>query len=352
MAVGEDDTDESTDGAEIRTGSIVTQSLPHTYGRQDLSVEIDEVRLDGNEIGERGEIDRDDQFLSVVDAPAWATLEIQGTVEVEFETIREIFPPEEYDDPPGRLALVKTNRLAISRSRNILVEAPLEEGEHEFEIRIARDDFRGTVTVEPYVVRSASREKGASNCATKVGSRIADGEPWMVRLDDPSDGGGLLMPIIEDFGDTDRLPDDNHIHYLSLDEPRNPQLYLNRGHPQVVNVLKNEGGRGGSPRLRDLLYDYIEHSVWTQLLLQTARDADPDTGETAHHWQDDVVEIFNDDLYPKLDQQMTAVQIAEDIRNMEDLPALVGKIERAVHQRYDIPTDTTKLIEEAIQNGN
>jgi hypothetical protein len=36
---------------------------------------------------------------------------------------------------------------------------------------------------------------------------------------------------------------------------------------------------------------------------------------------------------------------------MEDLPALVGKIERAVHQRYDIPTDTTKLIEEAIQDG-
>jgi hypothetical protein len=352
MAVGEDDTDESTDGAEIQTGSIVTQSLPHTYGRHELSVEIDEVRVDGNELGDRGQVDLDKQFISVVDATGWTSLEIEGTVTVEFETIRDVFPPEEYDEPPGRLAMVKTNRLAISRSRNILAEAPLDEGEHEFDIRIARDDFRGSVTVEPYVVRSASRDEGASNCATKVGSRLADGKQWMVRLDDPSDGGGLLMPIIEDFGDTDRLPDDNHIHYLSLDEPRNPQLYLNRGHPQVVNVLKNEGGRGGSPRLRDLLYDYIEHSVWTQLLLQTARDADPDTGETAHHWQDDIVEIFSDDLYPDLDEQMTGVQLATDVRNMEDLPALVGKIERAVHQRYDIPTDTTKLIEEAIQDGN
>lgn len=352
MAVSEEDTDEDTDGEEIQTGSLVTQSLPHSFGRHALTVEIAEVRLDGDKLGDRGEINRDDQFLSLVDATGWATLEFEGCVDVEFETIRDVFPPEEYDEPPGRLALVTTNRLAISRSRNILAEAPLEEGEYQFKMQIARDDFRGTVTIEPYLVRSASREEGASNCATKVGSRLADGEPWIVRLDNPSDEGGLLMPRIEDFGDTDRLPDDNHIHYLSLDEPRNPQLYLNRGHPQVVNVLNNEGGRGGSPRLRDLLYDYIEHSVWTQLLLQTARDTDPDTGETAHHWQDDVIEIFAEDLYPELDEKMTAVQLATDIRSIEDLPSLVGKIERAVHQRYDIPTDTTKLIEEAIQNGN
>lgn len=352
MAVGEENSEDQTDGEEVQTGSLVTQSLPHSFGRHELSLEIDEVRLDGSKLTDRGEIDRDGRFLSVVDAAGWANLELEGSVEVEFETIREVFPPEEYDEPPGRLALVKTNRLAISRSRNILAEAPLEEGEHEFEIRINRGDFRGTVTVEPYLVRSTSRDEGASDCATKVGSRLADGEPWIVRLDDPTDGGGLLMPVIEDFGDTDRLPDENHIHYLSLDEPRNPQLYLNRGHPQVVNVLNNKGGRGGSPRLRDLLYDYIEHSVWTQLLLQTARDANPDTGETAHHWQDDVVEIFADDLYPEVDEQMTVVRLAEDVRNMEDLPALVGNIERAVHQRYDIPTDTTKLIEEAIQDGN
>jgi len=109
------------------------------------------------------------------------------------------------------------------------------------------------------------------------------------------------MPIIEDFSDYDSFPDENHIHYLSLEAPRNPQLYLNREHPQVVEVLNNTGYTGGPPRLRDVLYDYIEHSVWTQLLLQTARDTSPDTGEPEYGWQEDVLDIFIDDLYPNFE---------------------------------------------------
>ncbi len=160
------------------------------------------------------------------------------------------------------------------------------------------------------------------------------------------------MPVIDDFEDNDRFPNEHHIHYLSLDEPRNPQLYLNRGHPQVVNVLENEGATGGPPRLRDVLYDYIEHSVWTQLLVQTARDTDPDTGETKHEWQDDVLDKFLDELYPGLEEERAATQLATDIRSVEDIPALMQEIEEAVHQQYDIPADTTKLIEEAIQSDD
>lgn len=353
MSVSDEDseTDESEE-EEIQTGSLVTQSLPHTFEQDALSFEVDEFRLDGVELNDQGNLNESDQVLSLVGESGWDILEVEGTVELQSDTIQEVFPPEEWEDSPGRLALVKTNRLAINRSREILSDAPIEAGTHPFEIQLDRDEYRGTVNLEPYLVRSDNRDSGPTNCASKAGSRLANGEPWVVRLDEPTDGGGLLMPIIEDFEDTDRLPDDNHIHHLSLDEPRNPQLYLNRGHPQVVNVLENEGATGGPPRLRDVLYDYIEHSVWTQLLIQTARDTDTDTGETKHSWQDDVLEIFIDDLYPELDEDMAAVQLATDVRSAEDLPALVQKIEQAVHQRYDIPQDTTKLIEEAIQNDN
>ena len=337
---------------EIQTGSLVTQSLPHSYEPDSLSFDVEQFYLDDSELGERGDLNESDRYLSLVDEGGWETLKIEGTVEIETDTIKEVFPPEEWDEPPGRLALVMTNPLAINRSRTILVEAPIEAGTESFELRLKRDDYRGTVHIEPYLARASSREPGATNCASKLGARLANGKPWSIRLDDPTDGGGLLMPIIEDFDDTDRLPDERHIHYLSLDEPRNPQLYLNRGHPQVVNVLENEGSTGGPPRLRDVLYDYIEHSVWTQLLIQTARDTDTDTGETKHAWQDDVLDIFIDDLYPDLDEDMAAAQLATDIRSVEDLPSLIQKIERAVHQQYDIPGDTTKLIEEAIQNGN
>jgi hypothetical protein len=160
------------------------------------------------------------------------------------------------------------------------------------------------------------------------------------------------MPIIEDFSDYDKFPDETHIHYLSLEAPRNPQLYLNREHSQVVKVLNNTGATGGPPRLRDVLYDYIEHSVWTQLLMQTARDTSPDTGEPEYGWQEDILDIFLDDLYSNLGDEEAAIQLAEDVRSYVDIPDLVQRIERTVHQQYDIPTDTTNLIEEAIQSDD
>jgi len=351
MSAEETDPEEGGSEEELQTGNLVAQSLPHSYERDALSIEIDEFRLDGSELDDRGDLNEPGQILSLVDE-TWSTLSVEGTVELKSDTIHEVFPPEEWDEPPGRLVLVKTNRLAISRSRTILSESPVEDGEHSFEIQLNRDNYRGTAHIEPYLTRATSRESGPTNCASKVGSRLANGDEWILRLDESVDGGGLLMPRFEEFEESDRLPDNRHIHYLSLESPENPQLYLNRSHGQVANVLKNEGTTGGYPRLRDVLYDYIEHSVWTQLLIQTARDTDTDTGETKHAWQDDVLELFLDELYPELEEEMAAVQLATDIRSVEDLPALVQKIERAVHRQYDIPNDTTKLIEEAIQNDN
>jgi hypothetical protein len=351
MASQESGSDEPED-TDVQTGSLVTQSLPHSYEQDALEFNIEEIRLDGLVLGDRGELDEESRYLSIVDEGRWSSLEIKGTVEVETETIKEVFPPDEWKETPGKLALVKTNRLAINRSRDLLDLPPLENGSQSFEIEISRDEYRGRIDLEPFLVRATTRNPGASNCASKVGARLANGEQWTIRLDDPTYGGGLLMPSIEDFSSSERYPDEQHIHYLSLDDPRNPQLYLNREHPRVVKILQNEGTRWGKARLRDLLYDYIEHSVWTQLLVQTARDTDTDTGETSYDWQEDVLEIFLEDLYPDLENEEAKLRLATDVRNVEDLPTLMERIERAVHKQYDVPLDTTKLIEEGIQYDN
>lgn len=353
MSSTDDEPDSDVDD-DVQTGSLVTQSLPHNYEHEALTFEVDSFELDGTPRGDRGELDTKDRYLSLADESGWGTLEVSGTVELQAETIQEVFPPDEWDAPPGRIAIVKTNPLAIHRSRTILSEPPLEEGTQSFEFEINRDNHRGTVQLEPFVARSEARAPGATNCASKVGARLVDDVPWTIQVDEPTDGGGLLMPIIEDFEDKDRFPDENHVHYLSLRDPQNPQLYLNSDHPQVVEVLNNEGSTGGPPRLRDVLYDYIEHSVWTQLIIQTARDTDPDTGETKHEWQNDVLDIFLDNLYPDVEEEdeEAAARLAADVRSVEDLPTLVQNVEQAVHQQYDIPTDTTKLIEEAIQSDD
>ena len=336
----------------VRTGSLVSQSLPHEYHRESLNFSIKSFRLDGTPLNDRGELNEDDRYLSLVDENDWGTLELEGTVSVDQDTVEDVFPFDEWEETPGRLALVKENPLAMSRDRQILADALFEGGTYEFTLYLNRDGHRGRVKIQPFLTRTEEGGSGGSKHASKVGARVADGLSWVIRLDERDDGGSLLMPIIEDFSDYDNFPDENHIHYLSLEAPRNPQLYLNREHPQVVEVLKNEGTTGGSPRLRDVLYDYIEHSVWTQLLMQTARDTSPDTGEPEYRWQEDVLDIFLDELYPSLEEDEAAVQLAEDVRSHVDIPDLVQRIEQAVHQQYDIPLDTTNLIEEAIQSGH
>ncbi|MDS0474344.1 hypothetical protein [Natrinema sp. 1APR25-10V2] len=337
---------------DVQTGSLVSQSLPHKYQEEALEFDVESFRLDRAPLGDRGNLDEEDQFLSLVDEGNWESLELEGKVTIEQDTIEEVFPFDEWEETPGRLALVKENPLAMSRDRQILADSPLDGGTYEFTMSINRDGHRGRVKIKPYLTRTEKGGSGGSKHASKVGARVADGLSWIIRLDERENGGSLLMPIIEDFSDYDSFPDENHIHYLSLEAPRNPQLYLNQEHPQVVEVLNNTGATGGPPRLRDVLYDYIEHSVWTQLLMQTARDTSPDTGEPEYRWQEDVFDIFLDDLYPDLEEDEAAIRLAEDVRSHVDIPDLVQRIERAVHQQYDIPSDTTNLIEEAIQSGD
>jgi hypothetical protein len=343
---------EKKEEGDVRTGSLVSQSLPHEYQKEALEFDVESFRIDGAPLGERGDLDEEDRFLSLVDGGNWETLELEGSVTIDQDTVEDVFPFNEWDETPGRLALVKENPLAMSRDRQILADSPLERGTHEFALSINRDDHRGQVKIKPFLTRTEEGGSSGSKHASKVGARVADGLSWIVRLDERDDGGSLLMPIIEDFSDYDRFPDESHIHYLSLEAPRNPQLYLNKEHPQIINVLNNTGATGGPPRLRDVLYDYVEHSVWTQLLMQTARDTSPDTGEPEYSWQEDVLNIFLDDLYPGLGDDEAKVQLAEDVRSHVDIPDLVQRIERAVHQQYNIPSDTTNLIEEAIQSGD
>ncbi len=336
----------------VQTGSLVSQSLPHEYQEDAIEFDVESFHLDGTPLDDRGDLDEDDQFLSLVDEGSWETLELEGTVTVDQDTVEDVFPFDEWEETPGRLALVKENPLAMNRDRQILADSPFDGGTYEFTLCINRDDHRGRVKIKPFLTRTKKGGSSGSKHASKVGARVADALSWIIRLDEKEDGGSLLMPIIEDFSDYDSFPDENHIHYLNLEAPRNPQLYLNREHPQVVEVLNNTGSTGGPPRLRDVLYDYIEHSVWTQLLMQTARDTSPDTGEPEYGWQEDVLDIFLDDLYPDLGDDEAAIQLAEDVRSHVDIPDLVQRVERAVHQHYDIPADTTNLIEEAIQSDD
>lgn len=336
--------------ATYESASLKSQSLPHEYASEALQFSITDSTVDGQAVGDVGAIHESRRMISLEETATWSTLRLECTVELDSETIETVFPPDEWDDVPGRLAIVRTCDTAIYRDRDIVASTPLEADEYSIPIELNRERYRGDVVLQPYLVRTESRSSGGTNCATRTGARLADGEQWTIRVDAPEDEGGLLEPLIESFSDYPTFPDETHLHYLDLSEPRNPQLFLNRDHPSIIEILRNEGATGGPPRLRDVVYGYIEHSVWTQLLLRTAQDTDPDTGETEYGWEEDVLDIFYDELYEGLDRSDAACRLANDADGVEDLNILVQKIERAVNDRVDLPYHVQTLIEEGIQN--
>ncbi len=354
MAITDDlETPEATDEdgeVDYETGSLQRDSLPYAYKEEALDLTVTNYLLDGESSDDRGDLYEGRQSISLVDDGDWKTLTIEGSIGVTQETIESVFPGDEWDDPPARLAVVITCPESISRCAEMLTDHTVEEKTYEFTIELNREDYRGDVFFIPFLVRGEERLTGVANRATKVGARLADGEPWRVTLDRGPDDGGLLQPLVEPFGDHEKFPDDTHMHYLDMDEPRNPQLFLNADHPTIVQVLNNEGSTGGPPRLRDVLFGYIEHGVWMQLLLRTAQDVDEDTAETKFNWQEDVIDLFYEELYPDLDREEATVQLGKDASDVEDLNLLVQRLERAINDRVDLPYDTQRLIEEGIQN--
>jgi len=339
------------------SGRIVGEGFPHNYLEDALELTVESVEVRGdNEFDEDDDtvqVVTSDRRISIVGVPQWDDVVVNGTVEIPQKVFNGTLPAEQRDDPPVQLVL------ATRCSRTILRRGPSNEefdlavdgeGEYQFSLKIERDDVRGEVEIQPYVVRSEHQSIDV-DYATQVGDRLASADAWTLEVDETEDDGGFLHPRIEPFDRHDSFPDGEHLHYLHFEDPSTPKLYLNANHGRLVDVLQNEGTRGADPRFRDVLYDYIEQSVWQQLLLRAASDIDVETGEPRHPWQEEVVELFEDELYPDIDEtEELRRKIAEDAASGDDLDVLVHQIDLAIQRRIDHPQRATDLFQEGLHN--
>ncbi|MYL16156.1 hypothetical protein GLW36_05765 [Halorubrum terrestre] len=347
-----------------RTGKLSKDGFPHNYLEDALGLSIvgadvetgDDTELPDGSI----EIVESDRRLSLEAIPNWNTVTISAVVDIP-EKVYNTLPPEERGDyapsevdaeePPIRFVLAVRSSRTILRKRLTHEDLSIdvaEAGETDVEFELQSHEVAGDVEVKPFIVRAEDQSKD-DGYASSVGDRLASAEKWTVRVDRPDEDGGFLNPIIEDF-DMPGFPGDEHLHFLKFESPSTPKLYLNANHPQLVDVLNKEGSWGANARFRDVLFDYIEQSVWNQLLLRTANDTDVETGEQRHPWQEDVVSLFADDLFePEDDEADVAIKMAE-YADSEDFDVLVDEIERAVQKRVNLPDAALSLLQEGIDN--
>lgn len=348
-----------------RTGNLSKEGFPYNYLDDSLELLISNVDLETKDAvdipGGSVEIVASDRRVSLTGAPNWEKVVISATVDVPekvYNTLPSVergeYAPSEVDseEPPVRFVLAIRSSKTILRKRKTGEELSIdvtEAGQKEIEFDLKSHEVAGDVEVKPYLVREKNQEHDES-FASSVGDRLAAGEKWTVRVDRTDDDGGFLNPIIEDF-DRPGLPGDENLHYLKFETPSSPKLFLNAGHPQLVEVLNNEGTWGANARFRDVLFDYIEQSVWQQLLFRTANDINIETGETQHPWQEDVISLFVDDLFePEDDKVDVAIKMAECADSGEDLDVLVREVDSAIQKRIDHPDAAISLLQEGIDN--
>lgn len=347
-----------------RTGKLSKDGFPHNYLKDALGLSIvgadvetgDDTELPDGSI----EVVESDRRLSLEAIPSWNTVTVSAVINIPkkvYNTLpsgeRGDYAPKEVDaeEPPIRFVLAVRSSKTILRKRltheDLSIDL-MEAGETEVEVELHSHEVAGDVEIKPFIIRTENQSKD-DGYASSVGDRLASAEKWTVRVDRPDEDGGFLDPIIEEF-DMPGFPGDEHLHYLKFETPSTPKLYLNANHPQLVDVLNKEGSWGGDARFRDVLFDYIEQSVWNELLLRTANDTDIETGEHRHPWQEDVVSLFADDLFdPEDDEVDVALKMAE-YADSEDLDVLVDEIDRAVQKRVNNPDAALSLLQESINN--
>ncbi len=338
---------------ELKSGHLHTEGFPHNYLQDKLDCEISSLEVSkGLEAPEDAhQIVQSDRRVSAVAIQDWEKISVSGSIHVPKEVFSGTLPFEERDDPP--VILVVAVRASQTMLRFGVSNQELDvdvngEGDYEFSVELEQDSLRGEVNIKPYLVRGESQDTD-EDYATDYGDRLASDEAWTIVIDREQEDGGFLHPRIEPFDHFDSFPNGENLHYLHFEDPSTPKLFLNANHQQLIGVLQSEGPTGHDARFRDVLYDYIEQSVWQELLLRTASDADPEDGVLKYAWQEEVVELFEDELFDVEGYEDVVRRLGELASSGDDVDVLAKEIDAAIQKRVDHPTQALKLLQEGIE---
>jgi len=318
--------------------------LPHAFARKGLRCRVARVALDGHEVSD---VVDDERHLVSLDGGAWHAAELTCVVEVSRETVSEVFAPHEREAPPGQLLLLLHD--APTRLRRRVARADLEE-RVELTVRLARDELRATAELAPVLVRAAAASAPAPGFASARGARLAMGRAWSLRIDRLRDPDGQFLDTrYHPFSEDERLrPIADTLFHLEVGD--SPTLWINSDHERIVDVLDDRGTRGPRARAREVLFDLIAQSVWTQLFVHAALDLGQ-TGDVVYDWEDSVLRELLAGLFATERTHPARVARLREAIARDELPALLGRLDAVLQRRSKLVEHVGKLIDEAVERS-
>ena len=333
-----------------------TRNLPFRYREEGLEFELENYSLDGRKPrdidlapGEATvDIAPEDQSGLSVDRDAWDKASLYGRITLDEEVIEKTFPPEERDAPPAKLYVAVRCHDTIFRDRVDVETSSATPGEYDVTVPLSWEDFRGTVELRPYLVRTENRD-GASSYASSRNVKVASGDRYEIVVDHWDDDDPPAIDGEEaSFSQTQHLPDDDELYYLDFRNEARPKLWINADHPRIADVLRSEGSVGAEPRMRDVVLDQISYAVWSQLVVRAATAIERD-GSVEHQWQETVLEAFAPDLYDVADIDDAKQLLREDVRDPDGLAELVTRLDAELQEFIDPRRQLIHLMEEGLQ---
>ncbi|MBI2378776.1 MAG: hypothetical protein HYV07_32575 [Deltaproteobacteria bacterium] len=315
----------------------VERFLPYRYAKSGLLLEVLRARVDGEEVG----LDPDARLVDL-SPMGFRTLTLSLRVSLAPEVVAAVFPPEERESPPGRVAVCVRCDPTRFRSSAFAPESTSILS-HDLSLVVPRDDLKGSVELTPFLVRASRGVSG--EYASIRGERLASGRSWTVRIDRERSSTGQFIDVrFEDFAQLPGVSDDI-VYYLELEQP-NPILWLNSKHRAVVEVMMSRATRGARASIRELVFDMIESSVWSQLFLRASMDL-ARAGETGYAWEDRVLAKWLPKLFPETEDEETRRALLKEEIDRGELPSLLRMLDMRIQDESSLATHLSKLAEPA-----
>lgn len=302
--------------------------MPYSFGSGDVEMIVKNVEVDNQEEGvpvdlDRKKIDLDDRNIN-----STISLDIEVLVS---EKIDEIIEKNNLDSKARLVVVEKANKVF---HRDKLIECEFDTGEtFEEELELDVEKYRGTIELIPLIV-------------SERGKKLADGKTWNIYLDKPE---GVVSEYLYgewvDFTSDDIPYSDSSLYYLDTSRD-NPTIYWNSDKESKIFDTLMGDNRGYSGKIKNLTFDGIYLSVYSELFMAAVEDLNEGQREFDPKWHEAVLAELLPKMYPNYDTGAAIDEVwsawNEDEIKFSDV---MTKLKGVLQDNLDLKSDLKTAIE-------
>ena len=296
--------------------------------KYDLDVVVHSLLLDGNK--KDALINERTKKINVV-AENWRRANLR--LSLSFEHLDDLLPKDERKEAR---ALIKVHCHQTYFRKGIVVKIPRLKNQTYVDLELMKEDLKGLVYIDAFIVRDDSRVPSDDEYAEEVGQRlIIQGEEkfyWRLIVDtsDSMSGSDLETEFV-DFHKDDNLKSIRSLnYYLDLSTAGKPVLYINKGNTAFFELWHNNGEDQIDKdllRLQNYIDRDIMHDVYVQIIAHTLKEAEINAEyyeDSSPGYKEGLIQRWHQILRPELDSR-------EDfIKEMNKLPDAISEISQHV----------------------